>query len=62
MDLNELFNWVFANKQWIFSGIGIAIFSAIVYLVFGKPRLKMVSKSGDNSTIYQSAGNMKIRK
>jgi membrane protein implicated in regulation of membrane protease activity len=54
-------NWILANKEWLFSGIGVFILSLVISILFKKFRMnKQVQKSGNNSTNYQAAGNIAI--
>ena len=53
--------WVIDNKEWLFSGVGIFIVSALVGLAIRKKTgLKQSQKSGSNSTNYQAGGDIKI--
>ncbi|CAD7550943.1 hypothetical protein [Aeromonas hydrophila] len=52
--------WILENKEWLFSGVAIAIPLAIIgWLFFGKIN-KQVQKGGDNSTNIQVGGDFKI--
>ncbi len=53
-------NWLIENKQWIFSGVGIAIPLAIVSWVFSSRSSKQKQKGGSNSTNIQIGGNLTI--
>lgn len=52
--------WLIANKEWVFSGVGIFI-AGCVYTLFKKPEekkvKKMKQKSGANSTNIQIGGD-----
>lgn len=53
--------WLIANKEWVFSGVGVFVLSIIIGIVFkNKGSVKQVQKSGDNSSNYQAAGDIKI--
>ena len=52
-------DWILNNKEWIFSGIGVAVIVAIVGLVFGKQKNKQIQKSGNNSINIQVGGDVK---
>lgn len=52
--------WIIQNKEWLFSGIAIAIPLAIIGWFFSSRGNKQVQKSGDNSTNIQVGGNLKI--
>jgi len=52
--------WILNNREWLFSGIAIAIPLAIVSWLIPSRRKKQIQKSGDNSTNIQIGGNFKI--
>jgi hypothetical protein len=52
--------WILENKEWLFSGIAIAIPLAIISWLTSRRRNKQIQKSGDNSTNIQIGGNFKI--
>ncbi|MDX1721593.1 MAG: hypothetical protein R3355_00630 [Pseudomonas sp.] len=52
--------WILKNKEWLFSGIAIAIPLAIISWLISSRRNKQIQKSGDNSTNIQIGGNFKI--
>jgi len=53
--------WIIDNKEWLFSGAGIFLITAIIALINkNKSSLKQSQKSGNNSTSYQSGGDMHI--
>lgn len=52
--------WLIANKEWLFSGIAIAIPLAIVGWFFSSRGNKQVQSGGDRSTNIQVGGNFKI--
>ena len=52
--------WLIANKEWIFSGIGIAIPVAVVGWLFASRNNKQKQSGGDNSTNIQIGGNLTI--
>lgn len=52
--------WILKNKEWLFSGIAIAIPLAIVSWLISSRRNKQIQKSGDNSTNIQIGGNFKV--
>lgn len=55
--------WLTENKQWVFSGIGVAIIGWVFLGIKGKSKknkLILKQKSGKNSTNIQSAGEIKI--
>ncbi|MCS4308597.1 hypothetical protein M2404_002954 [Rheinheimera pacifica] len=52
--------WILNNKEWLFSGIAIAIPIAIASWLIPSRRNKQIQKSGDNSTNIQIGGNFKV--
>lgn len=52
--------WIIENKDWLFSGIAIAVPLAIVGWFISTRGNKQVQKSGNNSTNIQVGGNFKI--
>lgn len=52
--------WIIENKEWLFSGIAIAIPLAIFSWFITSSKSKQVQKSGDNSTNIQVGGDFKI--
>ena len=50
--------WIIDNKEWLLSGLGIAIAAAIWKIFFGKKELSQ--KSGDQSTNIQAGGNVDV--
>lgn len=54
--------WILDNKEWLFSGIGVLIISAIIGLIFrNKNNINQTQKAGKNSTSYQAAGDIVIK-
>jgi len=53
--------WILENKEWIFSGLGVAVLSSII-LLFKKKRdsINQTQKSGDNSLNYQAGRDLNI--
>ena len=52
--------WIINNKEWIFSGIGVAVVSLIIGLFLKQKPIqstKMEQKSGNNSTNIQIGGS-----
>jgi len=54
--------WIMNNKEWIFSGIGVAIISLIIGLFLKKKSTKMKQKSGDSSINIQIGRDYYVRK
>jgi hypothetical protein len=52
--------WIIENKDWLFSGVAIALPLAIVGWLFSSRKNKQVQKGGDNSTNIQVGGNFKV--
>ncbi|WP_079200897.1 hypothetical protein [Pseudomonas sp. CC6-YY-74] len=52
--------WILKNKEWLFSGIAIAIPLAIIGWLISSRRNKQTQKSGDNSTNIQIGGSLKL--
>jgi len=55
--------WILDNKEWIFSGVGVAIV-LLGIKIFKKPshkgkNIKLKQKSGSNSTNIQIGGDFK---
>lgn len=52
----NILNWIYQNKEWIFSGIGITVLTILATLLFKKKDKKSSKNSieqlnqGDNST------------
>jgi hypothetical protein len=54
--------WIAENKDWLFSGVAIALPLAIIGWIFSSRKNKQVQKGGDNSTNLQVGGSIKIGK
>jgi len=52
--------WIAENKDWLFSGIAIAIPLAIIGWIVSSRRNKQVQKAGNNSTNIQVGGNLSL--
>jgi hypothetical protein len=52
--------WILANKDWLFSGVAIALPLAIIGWIFSSRKNRQVQKGGDNSTNIQVGGSFKI--
>jgi len=57
-------NWLLSNKEWVFSGAGVAIItiasSFFIKKQNGKSGTTKTAIAGDNSKIIQSDGNVTI--
>jgi len=54
-------SWIIENKEWLFSGIAIAIPLAVIGWFFVSKNNKQVQKGGKNSTNIQIGGDFNIR-
>lgn len=54
--------WLIENKEWIFSGVGIAIIGLVVNLIKNKKSKKSIEQKAGNSSIQvnNSNGNVVI--
>lgn len=55
-----MIEWLSENKEWLFSGIAIAIPLALIGWFISSKGSKQVQKGGKNSTNIQVGGNFKI--
>lgn len=55
---NQVLDYIIANKEWIFSGIGVAVISWILFRKSSNNN--MSQKSGDNSTNIQVGGSINV--
>ena len=53
-------DWVLENKDWLFSGIAIAIPIAIIGWLISSKSNRQVQKGGKNSTNIQVGGNLNV--
>ena len=53
-----MINWFIENKEWVFSGIGVAIISW--FFIKKHMNQKQVQKSGNNSINIQAGNNLNI--
>ena len=57
----EIIDWLDANKEWVFSGIGVAIILIIIRFFFKRSQSKkQIQKSGNNSINIQVGDNLNI--
>lgn len=54
-------DWLIENREWLFSGIAIAIPLAIVGWVLSSKSKKQVQKGGKGSTNLQVGGSINIK-
>lgn len=52
--------WISENKDWLFSGVAIALPIAIMGWFISSRKNKQIQKGGDNSTNIQVGGNLRI--
>ncbi|PHV16324.1 hypothetical protein CSQ90_14880 [Janthinobacterium sp. BJB303] len=52
--------WIIENKEWLFSGIAIAVPLAIIAWFYPSQGNRQIQKSGRNSKNIQVGGNLKI--
>jgi predicted membrane metal-binding protein len=60
-----MIDWVISNKEWVFSGIGVAVLAAILSVLLrsrSKQRKSTVlqQSGGDHSRNFQAEGGMRI--
>ncbi|HTH08882.1 MAG TPA: hypothetical protein VMA55_04895 [Acidovorax sp.] len=52
--------WILSNKEWLFSGVAIAIPLAVLGWIFSGKNNRQNQKGGDNSTNIQVGGNLSV--
>ncbi|KON69631.1 hypothetical protein AKG34_13320 [Peribacillus butanolivorans] len=55
--------WLIQNREWVFSGIGIVVISAVARLFFKNKSSEKISQtiqSGDGSTNIQGVNNVSV--
>ncbi|PCH94033.1 MAG: hypothetical protein COB83_12680 [Gammaproteobacteria bacterium] len=52
--------WFVENKEWLFSGVAIALPLAMVGWLLSSRKNKQVQKGGNNSINIQVGGNFKV--
>lgn len=61
--MEDIIKWFLENKEWVFSGIAIAIPIAIVtWLLSRRSSLKQTQKGGNQSINIQVGQDLKINK
>lgn len=53
-------NWMIENKEWLFSGLLVAVPLAALGFLFSRNNSKQVQKSGKNSTNIQVGGSFNV--
>jgi hypothetical protein len=56
---NGMIELLIKNKEWIFSGVGVAVISWLFFRGSNKNTKSMNQKSGNNSTNIQVGGDVK---
>ncbi|ADD03132.1 hypothetical protein Thit_1893 [Thermoanaerobacter italicus Ab9] len=59
-----MWNWLITNKEWVFSGIGVAVLT-VLFSLFKSKRDKRINQkqiAGDGSINIQIGENVKISK
>lgn len=57
-------DWVLENKEWLFSGLAIALITLPISIArgtFTKKKNSLIQKSGNNSTNIQVNGDLNIK-
>lgn len=57
-----MIEWLVENKEWIFSGAGVAIIAWILNVIYGKShrRVTQMQQSGNDSVNIQAGDNVNI--
>jgi hypothetical protein len=58
-----MFDWLWKNKEWVFSGVGVAVIAGLVaWLRSSKQKiaLKQTQRSGAHSTNLQAGGDINV--
>ena len=58
--MKQLIQFIIDNKEWIFSGIGVAIVSAFIRIFLGRKARQQNIKAGDSSTNIQTGDGSTI--
>jgi hypothetical protein len=60
--LEEFFAWIFHNKEWLFSGVGLMVVAWVGRLIFKKTYASSTQtiRSGNNSTNIQAGRDVSI--
>lgn len=53
--------WIIENKDWLFSGVAIAIPLAFIGWLFSKKKNNQSQRGGNNSTNIQVGGNFEVK-
>ena len=55
-----MWSWLNANKEWVFSGVGVAILTGVAAVLLKKRSLSQNQQSGNNSMNIQAGGNINL--
>ena len=60
--MEEIMSWVFDNKEWLFSGVGIVVFGGLIRLLMKKNSSSSSQniRSGENSINLQAGRDLDI--
>lgn len=58
----DMMEWITENKDWLFSGVAIALPIAIIGWLISSRKHKQIQKGGDNSSNIQVGGSINIGK
>lgn len=60
--MGGIINWAIENKEWLFSGVGLALLAGLGSIIFNKRHTTHTQtiKSGNNSTNMQSGRDINI--
>lgn len=60
--MEELLAWIIKNKEWLFSGVGVAVGAWLVSFIFKKPPASSTQtlRSGNSSTNFQAGRDVNI--
>jgi hypothetical protein len=56
----SLWSWLTDNKDWVFSGIGVAVMGLLCRWLFARKKSAQTQMSGNNSTNIQAGGDIHI--
>lgn len=57
----SLIQWIIANKEWVFSGIGLSLLTILIGFFKKKRLINQSKKNGNNSTNIQAGQNIRIK-
>ena len=59
--MKSTWDWIVANKNWVFDGFGVALVVAVLGFIFkGRSEAKQRQKGGKGSTNVQAGGDVNI--